>query len=49
MQSALFPLQKQLGLAFREAGMLTASNALALAATQNRVACACDTQGNSPP
>ena len=43
--SALLPLQKQFGLSSLVGGMLTASNSLALAANQNRVACACDTQG----
>ncbi len=43
--SAMLPLQKQFGLSRLVGGMLTASNSLALAANQNRVACACDTQG----
>ena len=43
--SALLPLQKQFGLSSLVGGMLTANNSLALAANQNRVACACDTQG----
>ena len=45
-QSALLPLQKQFGLSCLLGGMLTASNSLALAANQNRVACACSTQGS---
>ncbi|KAA6417366.1 MAG: hypothetical protein FRX49_12695 [Trebouxia sp. A1-2] len=45
--SALLPLQKQFGLSFLVGGMLTASNSLALAANQNRVACACNTQGSN--
>ena len=43
--SALLPLQKQFGLSRLVGGMLTANNSLALAANQNRVACACDAQG----
>ncbi len=43
--SALLPLQKQFGLSRLVGGMLTASNSLALAANQNRVACVCGTQG----
>ena len=45
-QSALLPLQRQFGLSCLSGGMLTASNSLALAANQNRVACACGTQGS---
>ncbi|DBB16067.1 TPA: hypothetical protein ACH3X3_003432 [Trebouxia sp. C0006] len=47
--SALLPLQKQFGLSSLVGGMLTASNSLALAANQNRVACACDTQEGTKP
>ncbi|DBA82361.1 TPA: hypothetical protein ACH3X2_000618 [Trebouxia sp. C0005] len=47
--SALLPLQKQFGLSFLVGGMLTASNSLALAANQNRVACACNTQEGTKP
>lgn len=43
--SALLPLQKQFGLSSLVGGMLTANNSLALAANQNKVACACNTQG----
>lgn len=43
-QSALLPLQKQFGMSSLLGGVLTTSNRLALAANENRVACACGNQ-----